>query len=252
MAHTPDNWLLIDLPLTDYVQAWTMQKQVHAAKVEKRLDSDVVIFLEHPPVFTVGRRGKREHVKVSDEFLHRAGVSIVEVERGGDITYHGPGQIVGYPIVNLDRARLKVDEYITRLEDVMLRAAASFGVVAERNSLNRGIWVGDRKLGSIGICIRRGIAFHGFALNVNLLLEPFGWIDPCGLQGVSMTSLEQERSRKIPMREVREALARTIESVFGVKLVTAHLSDIRRYFGTQASHACRMPIRSASNGGAGS
>ena len=137
---------------------------------------------------------------------------------GGDITYHGPGQIVGYPIVNLREAGLSVVEYVESLEEVMLRTAASMGVEAERNDLNRGVWVGLNKLGSIGISVRKGNAFHGFAFNVNPSLEPFGWINPCGLTGIGVTSLGRELGRPLSMKKVRGLVRHYLSEVLGVDL----------------------------------
>lgn len=212
------SWLCADLPLVEYGETRDLQVCLVAARKSGILSSDVLLLLQHAPVFTLGRRGGRENLKVSEEFLRRSGVPIVHVERGGDITYHGPGQLVGYPIVDLQAAGLSVTAYVEGLEEIMIRTAAHFGVRAGRSPLNRGVWVGNSKLGSIGIAIRRGIAFHGFAFNVNLSLEPFGWINPCGLHGITMTSLQRELSREVPMIEVREQMKRNIEEVFQVKL----------------------------------
>ena len=176
--------------------------------------------MEHEPVFTLGRRGGRENLIVSELFLEEAQIPIVHVERGGDITFHGPGQLVGYPILDLRAAKLTVTGYVERLEQIMIQTAAHWGVHATRNRLNHGVWVGGRKLGSLGIAVRRGITFHGFALNVNVSLEPFAWINPCGLHGVKMTSLERETTRKASMKEVREQMKRNIEEVFDVDLNT--------------------------------
>jgi len=223
-------WLYVDLPVTDYVEAWEFQKELAAARADGRIDRNIVLALEHPGVFTIGRRGGRQSLKVTDEFLKEAGAPVIEVERGGDITYHGPGQIVIYPIVNLEAAKLQIGEFITMLEEVMLKTAAAWGVTAERNSLNRGVWVGNNKMGSIGICVRRGVSFHGLSLNVNLSLDPFEWIRPCGLRGIGMTSLERELARKLPMDEVRKTIMRGIEEVFQVELIQTDLSELKSLF----------------------
>jgi len=199
-----------------YEEAWDLQTRLVEARRSGVLSTDMVLFLEHPPVFTLGRRGGRENLLVSESFLERSGVPVVHVERGGNITYHGPGQLVGYPILELRGAGLGVTEYVEGLEEVMIGVASEFGVRASRDSRNRGAWVGNRKLGSIGIAIRHGIAFHGFAFNVNLSMEPFGWINPCGLQEVGMTSLEQELSENIPMDRALESTKRHLQSVFGL------------------------------------
>jgi lipoate-protein ligase B len=203
-------WLCVDLPLTDYQTALNFQHQLAEARKNKTIPN-VILFLEHPPVYTLGR-GRRH--------LPASGIPMVQTERGGNITYHGPGQLVVYPILNLQKAHLRVAEYVEKLEETMIRIAADFGVTAERNPLNRGIWVKQRKLGSIGIAIRRSIAFHGFALNVNLSLKPFDRINPCGLCGIKMTSLERERCKSVSVDQVRESAKHHIETVFDIRLET--------------------------------
>jgi lipoate-protein ligase B len=211
----------------DYREMWKLQRDLVEMRRTGVFDSDVFFLLEHTPVFTLGRRGGRENLTVSEERLEQAGIPVVHVERGGNITHHGPGQLVGYPIVDLHRAKLKVAEYVHALEEVMIRTAARFGVQAVRNPLNRGVWAGSRKLGSIGIAIRRGITFHGFAFNVNTSLEPFCWINPCGLEGISMTSLERELSCRIEMDEVRLWIRMGMESVFRVSMRPAPLKMVQ-------------------------
>jgi len=211
-------WLYADLPKLDYRKAWELQRELVAARKSGVLPSDILLLLEHTPVFTLGRRGGRENLTIPEGLLQERGIPVVHAERGGDITFHGPGQLVGYPILDLHAARLTVTDYVERLEEVMIRTAGYWGVRAGRNALNRGIWVGNSKLGSIGIAIRRGITFHGFAFNVNPSLEPFTWINPCGLKGIGVTSLERELSRKLSMREVREQVKQNIQAVFDVEL----------------------------------
>jgi len=215
---TSKRWLCADLGLLGYEEARDLQLRLVAARECRIIASDILLLVEHEPVFTLGRRGGRENLMVSELFLKVARIPLVHVERGGDITFHGPGQLVGYPILDLRAAKLTVTGYVERLEEIMIRTAAHWGVHATRNRLNHGIWVGDSKLGSLGIAIRRGITYHGFALNVNVSLEPFGWINPCGLHGVKMTSLEREIACKASMKEVREQTKHNIKEVFGVDL----------------------------------
>jgi len=206
--------------LTDYQKVRELQLRLVTARERRSIVPDILLLMEHEPVFTLGRRGGRENLMVSELFLEEARIPIVHVERGGNITFHGPGQLVGYPILDLRAAKLTVTGYVEKLEEIMIRTAAHWGVHATRNRLNHGVWVGGRKLGSLGIAVRRGITFHGFALNVNVSLEPFAWINPCGLHGVKMTSLERETTRKASMKEVREQMKRNIEEVFDVDLNT--------------------------------
>jgi lipoate-protein ligase B len=221
-----NQWLLIELPVMEYTRAWDLQNNLVGARKDAVIDKDIILLLEHPPVFTLGRRGGLKNLTVSEDFLEKAGVPVIHVERGGDITFHGPGQIVMYPIIDLRAAKLGVIDYVGLLEEVMIRTAADWGIEAGRNPLNRGVWVGNNKLGSIGIAIRRGISFHGMAFNVNLSLEPFGWINPCGLQNIGMTSMEKELSRKVSMDEVREAIKRHVEVIFSVELVITELEEL--------------------------
>ena len=148
------------------------------------------------------------------------------MERGGDITYHGPGQLVIYPIVNLKKAGFGVVDFVEAIEEIMIRTLDDWGIRAERNSLNRGAWVGRSKIGSIGIAVRRSISFHGLALNVNTDLDPFTWIHPCGLQGVTVTSMEKILGQQISMVEVKKRAAFHLQEVFGVRLESSSLEKI--------------------------
>ncbi len=193
--------------LQDYGPVLHMQHRLVSARHEGTLDTDVILILEHAPVFTLGRHAGRENLKVSEAFLRKRGIQIARAERGGNITYHGPGQVVAYLIIDLRAAGLRIPDYIHRLEEAMIRTASDFGVVAGRHPLNPGVWVGDRKLGSIGIAVRHGVTYHGLALNTSLSLDPFTWIHPCGLRGVSMTSLKEEKGHGISVGDVKSALS---------------------------------------------
>ncbi|WP_246556335.1 lipoyl(octanoyl) transferase LipB [Desulfonema magnum] len=221
-------WLCAEMPVIEYGEAWDLQVELVAARRDGRLERDVVLLLEHLPVFTLGRRGGLENLIVSEAFLKESGIPVFHAERGGNITFHGPGQLVGYPIINLQGARLSVTDYVEKLEEVMIRTAADFGVQAERNPMNRGVWVSNNKLGSIGIAVRRGICFHGFAFNVNLSLEPFGWINPCGLHGIGVTTLEQELLQSVSMKQVRKSVRQYFQSVFKVELAMTDISELQR------------------------
>jgi len=212
----------------EYRRALALQRRIVDARWRGLLDRDVLLLLEHPAVFTLGRRGGRDNLGVSEQFLNDRGIAVVHVERGGDITYHGPGQVVGYPIVNLRDSPLSVTDYVTALEEIMIRAATDFGVAAARDPRNRGIWVKDCKLGSIGISIRHGISFHGFAFNVNLDLGPFDWINPCGLKGIGVTSLEKELGTPVSLTAACGALTAHIERVLQLKLIPESIENLER------------------------
>jgi len=209
-----------DLGLRAYAEAYALQVALAARRHQGVIEQDLFLAVEHPPVFTLGRRGGREHLGVTAAFLESRNIALVPIERGGDITYHGPGQLVLYPIINLRQARLSVSDYVFRLEEVMLRIAADFGVSTDRDERNHGIWVGNNKLGSIGIAIRHSITFHGLALNINTDLEPFSWINPCGLRNIDMTSLARERGASCPLDAVQSRLRHHLAEVFGVQLQT--------------------------------
>ena len=222
-------WWCADLGLCAYTEALDLQRDLVTARHSGYLPANVVLLLEHPSVFTLGRRGGLDNLTVPREKLDRAGIDIVAVERGGDITYHGPGQLVGYPLVALKTAGLGVVDFVTALEEVMIRTAADWGVEARRDSANRGIWVGSHKLGSLGISVRRGVSLHGFALNVVNSLEPFGWINPCGLAGVAMTSLQLSSQKAPLMAQVQRQVRGHLETVFGIELKSIDRSVLETY-----------------------
>jgi len=190
--------------------------------VENHFDRDLLLFLEHPAVFTLGRRGGLDNLLVSEAFLQESGIPVIQVERGGVITYHGPGQMVVYPIMNLHARRIGVKDFVAAMEEAMLQTAGAFNIAAQRNPINSGIWVGHRKMGSIGIALRKGISFHGLALNVNLDLTPFSWIQPCGLQGVSMTSMRELSGGDLPMDKVLAVLKDKLAAALDISLEPAH------------------------------
>lgn len=168
-----------------------------------------LLLLEHRPIITIGRNGQEANVLAQRVEVRRA-------ERGGDVTWHGPGQIVGYPVLHLREHRLTVRSYVEGLEEVMIRVARRFDVAAGRRKGLVGVWVGPRKVGALGVRVRRHVATHGFALNVANDLEPYRWIHPCGMPGVEATSLTAEVGSAVPMDAAYEACARAFEEVFGV------------------------------------
>ncbi len=223
--HTTPCWW-VDLPQTPYRRALDLQLAIVDAKTCGRLDADVVLGVEHPRVFTLGRRGGRENLCVTDPFLTEKGVAVVPTDRGGNITYHGPGQLVVYPIIHLNRRRLKVVDFVSGLEQAMIRTAEHWGIQAGTDPANRGVWLDGDKLGSIGIAVRRGVSFHGLALNVNTDMEPFDWINPCGLNRVRMTSFERRLNHPVPMPEARQVMAAHLAAILGVELTTTPLKQL--------------------------
>jgi len=210
----------------EYRAALDLQRNLVLARQTGVIENDVVLILEHPSVFTLGKRAGLENLKVSRAFLERKKIPVIPVERGGNITFHGPGQLIVYPIIDLVKAGLNVMDYVASLEEIMLLTASDWGIPANRNTANRGIWIANKKLGSIGISVQRGVAFHGFSLNVNVSLKPFKWIHPCGLTDVGVTSMAQELSQKISMNPVRETVMHHFENVFGFDLVSIDANDV--------------------------
>lgn len=207
--------LYVDLGLVEYGEAHHIQKELRDMRVSGVLAQDICLIAEHPPVFTLGRRGVRQHIQVSEAFLQQQEISLVQTERGGEVTYHGPGQLVFYPIVNLHKAQYTVTHYVNLLEELMCRVAAKFGVTVARDVRNAGVWASDRKVGSIGIALRKGVTYHGLALNVSLDLTPFSWVSPCGLTGVSMSSLENELGATLNLSRVKDAMIETFAALLG-------------------------------------
>ena len=190
-----------------YLDALAIQREVHDLRAEGKIP-DRLLLLEHRPVYTLGRSTLPGHLLLPPEKLSEAGIECIPCDRGGDITYHGPGQLVGYPIIHLPEVRLKVVEYVTALEEVLIRTAQDFGIYANRDPRNRGVWVGNSKLAALGIRVSRQVTMHGFALNVTTKLSDFRGIVPCGLDGVGVTSFEKILGKKAPpMDEVIRSVA---------------------------------------------
>jgi lipoyl(octanoyl) transferase len=233
--------LTIDLGLIGYAEAYALQKRVVAARKANAIDN-VLLLCEHPHVITQGRNGKREHLLASENMLRQKGVEFYETSRGGDITYHGPGQIVGYPILNLAAIRRDVVWYVRMLEEVMIRVSDDLGVAATRDSGKTGIWVspdvaavdcrgrfsglGAEKLGAIGVHISRWVTSHGFAYNVSTDLRFFDLIVPCGITGRKATSLEKLLGRSVDTREVAARLRQHFGQVFGLDVETVSLDNL--------------------------
>ena len=221
---------VIDLGLVGYAEAWELQKRVVAARKAGSIE-DVLLFCEHPHVITLGRSGKRANLLAGENVLRQKGVEYFETSRGGDITYHGPGQIVGYPILNLGAIKRDVVWYVRTLEEMMIRATADFGIAAQRESGKSGIWVGEdaaaEKLGAIGVHISRWVTSHGFAYNVATDLRYFDLIVPCGIAERKATSLEKLLGRCVSLNEVKPRLAKHFGEIFGLVTRAAGREELR-------------------------
>jgi lipoyl(octanoyl) transferase len=203
-----------------YTEALELQKQL----VERRRANEIpdqLLLLQHPAVITLGvkSRNDRSHVLETPEGLAARGIELVETGRGGDVTYHGPGQLVGYPIIDLNPDRRDVHQYVRDLEEVLIRAVAGFGITAGRQPGLTGAWVGNGKVAAIGVRIARWITSHGFALNVGTNLEHFGLIIPCGITHKNVTSIERLTGRRVAMTDVELAVCRAFADVFDRELV---------------------------------
>lgn len=207
-----------DLGLLDYKEAWDIQLQTHAAVVEGR-QPPTLLLVEHPPVITFGRKGGRGNLLVREDFLREKGFSLYDIERGGDITYHGPGQLVGYPIFNVGR---RVRDYLRQLEAVMITVLASYGIESVGSPGYAGVWVGDEKVVAIGVAIKRDVSLHGFAMNVCTNLNHFNYIIPCGLADKGVTSLSQLLGRKLGLEEVKPKLIKAFKEVFAEDIAISH------------------------------
>ncbi len=209
---------IFDLGLSDYDKAHQLQLQM----VDKRIageSQDTFIFTSHPPTITVGRGGGNENILVADEILAQRGVKKFEIERGGDVTFHGPGQQVIYPIVDLDQRGRDLHKFLRDLEEVVIVFLKNYDIIGERSVGKTGVWVGDKKICAIGIAVKRWVSYHGLALNIDTDLNFFQLINPCGFAPDSVTSLEQLSGQPTDKAKVFFQLTNAIEQVFEVKLV---------------------------------
>ena len=188
--------LVADLGTMPYAEALALQRAVAKARISGAIAEDVLLLVEHPPVITLGRSSKSQHLLASPAQLAARGVELFEVERGGDVTFHGPGQLVGYPIVDLKRHRKDLHWHLRQVEEALIRALAPFGIAAERSVGQTGVWTRGRKLASIGVHVRDWVTWHGFALNVTTDLSYFELMVPCGIAEVEMTSVAREMERQ--------------------------------------------------------
>jgi len=220
---------IVDLGLIGYSEAWALQKRLVVARKADAI-GDVLILCEHPHVITLGRNAKREHLLASEHVLKQKGVELHATDRGGDITYHGPGQIVGYPILNLGAIRRDVVWYVRMLEEAMIRTTREFGVDAVRENGKTGIWVRSansaEKLAAIGVHISRWVTSHGFAFNVSTDLRFFDLIVPCGIADRKPTSLEKILERAIGHSEVAPHLVNHFGKVFGLEMKPASREEL--------------------------
>jgi lipoate-protein ligase B len=217
-------WLLDLSGRTPYAHAWALQKRLVSARQQDRVP-DGLILLEHPPVITLGRSTRAEHLLVPVPVLAARGFEVYEVERGGSVTYHGPGQLVGYPILHLGSYGEDVVGYVRALEDTLIRTLRRYGIDARRLAGYPGVWVGDEKIASVGVAIKRKVTMHGFALNVDPDLSHFAVINPCGLDR-PVTSMARVLGRAVAVDDVRLAYREAFSEVFALDLEPVSASDL--------------------------
>jgi lipoate-protein ligase B len=206
-----------------YHEAWELQRRL-AARIADGEAPETLLLLEHPHTYTIGRRGGREHLLASPFELEARGAALIESDRGGDITYHGPGQLVGYPLLDLRRRGGDVHRYLRDLEETLIRTLAEYGLRGRREPALTGVWLGEEKVAAIGVKVSRGVTMHGFALNVNTDLSYFDLIVPCGIRNRGVTSLGKLLGEEVPLSDVTEKVERHFRAVSG----EAHASALGR------------------------
>ena len=209
---------VLKMGIVDYGKAYELQKQL----VEEHLQGEgtnTLILLQHNPVITVGRGGNEDNILVAESVLNAAGIEVYPIDRGGDVTYHGPGQVTGYPILDLRLFKKDIHWYLRQLEEVIIKVLEQYGIVGKRIDAYTGVWVGNNKIAAIGVAIRRWITYHGFAFNVYPDMTHFGMITPCGITDKGVISLENLLGRKIDMNEIMDVIASAFAAVFKIERI---------------------------------
>ena len=219
-----------DLGRKAYKDAWDYQENLLQQSVKSKSASEAtsnfLLFVEHPPVYTLGKSGKKDHVLLSDSEMEDKGIEYFQINRGGDITFHGLGQIVGYPILDLENFETDIGKYLRNLEEVIILTLAEYGIKGERSKGETGVWIDagvpgrERKICAMGVRCSRWITMHGFAFNVNTDLTYFDGIIPCGIQNKQVTSLQKELGKELDIEEVKEKLRKNFEKVFEATILT--------------------------------
>lgn len=230
-----------DLGSIGYQEAWDYQENLLAGNVQIKTEARLAqretnphdlstqhyfLFCEHPPVYTLGKSGKMEHLLWNEEQLANRGVTFIKTNRGGDITFHGPGQIVGYPILDLEKFKTDIGLFLRNVEEVIIRTIAEYGIVGGRSQGETGVWIDagvpgkERKICAIGVRCSRWVTMHGFALNVNTNLDYFNGIVPCGIVNKQVTSMQRELGSDVDIEEVKSVIKKHVEAVFDVRLLT--------------------------------
>jgi lipoyl(octanoyl) transferase len=215
----------IDLHQQSYQPVWDFQRRLQKLRIEQKIP-DTLIFVEHKPVYTIGKNGSDLHVIASEQSLRQQGIEVVHVDRGGDVTYHGPGQLVGYPIFDLHQHKQSVSFYMRQLEEVFVDALKHWNLEGSRADDYTGVWIGDEKITALGVRISRWVTMHGFAFNVNTNLDHYRGIIPCGIFHRGVTSLEKQLGRPVDMQEVKETVLSLFKKVFGFSEMKVEKVDL--------------------------
>jgi lipoate-protein ligase B len=210
-----------------YEECLELQREVARQRISGEIPQDVLLLVEHPPVVTLGRSSKQKNLISSPAFLASRGVELFEVERGGDVTFHGPGQLVGYPIIDLKRHKLDLHWYLRAVEEGLIRTLSRYGISSERNTGYTGVWTQGRKIASIGVHARDWVTWHGFALNVTTDLSYFDLIVPCGIVGVEMTSIEKETGLAVSLGDVSDVAAAEFGVLFDLRTRSVPVDNLR-------------------------
>jgi lipoyl(octanoyl) transferase len=226
---------IIKTSLLDYQTAWDWQRELHQKRVAGEIP-DTLILTEHPHTYTIGKSGGEQHLVADEQTLNGNGITVFRIDRGGDITYHGPGQIVGYPILDLHNYYLDVHRFLRDLEEVIIRTLAEYDIRAGRVDGLTGVWVEGAKIAAIGVKVSRWVTMHGFAFNINTDLRYFGNIIPCGISDKPVTSMEKLLGARLNFEEVQDLIHLKFEEVFGIELIEKHHEQ------TISSHAFGYPM----------
>ncbi|KPK63871.1 hypothetical protein AMJ83_05335 [candidate division WOR_3 bacterium SM23_42] len=216
---------VLNLGRRDYKEVWDLQKSIHHERVDNRIPNTLIL-VEHDPVITLGKSGRQDNVLFPVVSLESRGLKYYKIERGGDVTFHGPGQLVGYPIFNVKEGLTGIKPFIERIEDAIIETVSDFGINAYKREKFIGVWTEKGKICSIGIAVKRWVSFHGFALNVNTDLKYFDLIVPCGLKNVEMTSMQQILGKQLSMDKVLETTIERFSSIFHEGIQETCLEEI--------------------------
>ncbi|MCH8021218.1 lipoyl(octanoyl) transferase LipB [candidate division KSB1 bacterium] len=217
--------VLIKAGLLNYQTAWDLQRELYQQRLAGEIE-DTFLLTEHPHTYTLGKSGQEENLVAEESFLNQQGIEVFRIDRGGDITYHGPGQIVGYPILDLHHHYLDVHRFLRDLEEVIIQTLSDYKIAASRVEGLTGVWVDGAKVAAIGVKVTRWITMHGFAFNVNTDLSYFGNIVPCGITDKPVTSMEKLLGSELDFEEVQNKICEKFQEVFGIDLNKRSLEDL--------------------------